>query len=116
MNINQQRIVMYLSSVESASCGQIIECLAMHRTTFLREVPELIESDFVYLDKVRYGKNLYLLTVDGKSLAKRLIRYQSTEGEIVKAPSINKMAGKYEPAQCYQRNYGNKQIPSRGYV
>ena len=107
MTNNQQDILIYLSSRVDARSSEITEALGISYATFQRAVPELYEED--YLNHTKVGsKNVcrYFLTEDGVSVAKRLIRYRMTEGQIVQPRSINKMAGRYKPTQCFQRNDG----------
>ena len=107
----QQQIMIFMQSREETKCRELAISLGAHRTSINRALDDLRTEDFIEVTKGTYGINLYSLTTDGMSVAKRLIRYHSTEGQIVQPSRINKMSGTYTTTPCYQRNDGrNLQI------
>jgi hypothetical protein len=109
--------MIYLAERVDARSKDITEALQISFATFQRAVPELYVED--YLDHTKVGsKNVcrYFLTEDGVSVAKRLIRYRLTEGQIVQPRTINKLQGTYIPSnQAYYRNDGHAHLQSRGF-
>lgn len=107
--------MIYLAGRVDARSREICEALTFSPATFRNAIVELREDDYVSATK-KGDRNIsrYALTEDGLSVAHRLIRYQSYEGQIVQPNRTNKLIGKYEPIHGYQRQCGNKQIRSAG--
>ena len=112
----QERILIFLADRVDARSRDITEALDIALVTFQRSIPDLYDQDYLQRTSIPNSVVIrYSLTEDGLSVAKRLIRYQATEGQIVQPARINKLAGKYEPTYGYQRNQGHPEILSRGF-
>lgn len=99
--------MIYLAERVDAKSAEIRETLQISEATFHLAKADLIDNDFLRSTKANH-RNIcrYSLTQDGLSVANRLIRYAAYEGQIVQPARINKLIGKYEQTECYQRNNG----------
>lgn len=106
MTPTQQQIILFLNTRPSVIPKDAADAIGKDRKTCYMALLELMEQEFVYREKTGNGAHAYSLTDDGKSVARRIDRYAAYEGQIVQPARINKLIGKYEQTECYQRNNG----------
>lgn len=106
MNATQQRILMFLVKENSATIRVLRETIGVCESSIKHDTKVLMDEGYITLEIGKFKRHIFQITNEGILAGKRLIRYQSTEGEVVKAPSINKMLGTYVPSTGYQRNNG----------
>ena len=107
--------MIYLAERVDAKSSEIREALQISEATFHLAKGDLIDNDFMRSTKAgSVNVCRYSLTQDGLSVANRLIRYASYQGQIVQPARINKLAGKLEQTPCYQRPDRNKDYRSAG--
>lgn len=113
----QQNILLCLLIRTQATGAEIRSDVKTSEATFKRALPDLYEDGLIEKSDQRQGQsNIYVLTEDGGVVARRLRNQRGDERQVAQPRTIDKFAGRYTPSQCYQRNFGNKHIQSRGYV